>query len=180
MTGSKGWLRAPWLAGWIFLALGATGVLLATAFPRGSATGVLNRQLWPVAIAALVLAAVAFAVPWDALPGPATLALPAGALVLLVLTEVVSDYSAGRLAAAVYPLYVVAVLAWVGLTQPRSTAAVFAVCAGAALAYVLLRSRQPTLPVSSLLIILPAGVALGETCAWLGSRIAVLAEREEQ
>jgi diguanylate cyclase (GGDEF)-like protein len=141
---------------------------------------VLNRQLWPVAIAALVLAAVAFAVPWATLPGPATLALPAGALGLLVLTEMVSDYSAGRLAAAVYPVFVVAVLAWVGLTQPRSTAAVFALCAGAALAYVLLRSRQPALPVSSLLIILPAGVALGETCAWLGSRIAVLAEREEQ
>jgi diguanylate cyclase (GGDEF)-like protein len=180
MTGTRGTLRAPRLAGWFFLVLGLAGVVLAGVFPDGSAVGVRNQQLWLVALASLALSAAAFLVPWATLPGPATLALPAAALLLLVLVEVVSDYSAGQLAAAIYPIWVVLVLTWVGLTQPRTTAAVFALCAGAALTYVLLRSGQPALPVSSLLIILPAGVALGETCAWLGSRIAVLAEREEQ
>ena len=142
MTGTNGALRGPRLAGWFFLVLGLAGVVLAGAFPGGSAVGRATtsssgwsrwpRWAWPPPPSC---------VPWATLPGPATLALPAAALVLLVLVEVVSDYSAGQLAAAVYPVCVVAVLAWVGLTQPRTTAAAFAVCAGAALAYVLLRSR---------------------------------------
>jgi diguanylate cyclase (GGDEF)-like protein len=43
-----------------------------------------------------------------------------------------------------------------------------------------MRSREPALPVSSVLIILPAGVVVGETCAWLVNRVQVLAEREER
>src|SRR5215211_7161742 len=107
MTGTKGTLRGPRLAGWFFLVVGLIGVVLAAAFPGGSAAGVSNRQLWLVALGALVVAAAAFLVPWATLPGPATLALPASALMLLVLVEVVSDYSAGQLAAAVYPVCVV-------------------------------------------------------------------------
>jgi diguanylate cyclase (GGDEF)-like protein len=95
------------------------------------------------------------------------------ALVLLVLVEELSHYSSSRQSAAVYPAYLVMVLAWVGFTQPRTTVLPFALCGGATLAYILMRSREPALPVSSVLIILPAGVVVGETCAWLVNRVLV-------
>jgi diguanylate cyclase (GGDEF)-like protein len=169
------------LAGCFFLLVGAAGLALASAPPATSATSTFDAgRLWPIALVSVILAAVTFVVPWPSLPRPAGLSLPAAALALLVLVEELSHYSSSRQSAAVYPAYLVVVLAWVGLTQPRTTVVPFALCAGATLAYILLRSRQPALPVSSVLIILPAGVAVGETCAWLVNRVRVLAEREER
>lgn len=181
MTGTKGSLLPARLAGCFFLLVGAAGLVLAmtTAESPGSSAFDPGR-LWLITLVAAALAAAAFAVPWLSLPRPVGLALPVAALVLLVLVEELSHYSSSRQSAAVYPAYLVMVLAWVGFTQPRTTVLPFALCGGATLAYILMRSREPALPVSSVLIILPAGVVVGETCAWLVNRVHVLAEREER
>jgi len=135
MTGARAPSLTPRLAGVFFLLVGLGSLataLLATgeAAPDGSG----RPGLWWIVTFSLVAALGAFVIPWDALPPPVGLSLPVAALVLLVLVEQLSDYSATRQAAAVYPIYVVAVLTWVGLTQPRATAAAFGLCTAAALA----------------------------------------------
>jgi diguanylate cyclase (GGDEF)-like protein len=181
MTGTRTTLLAARLAGCCFLVVGLVGLALAWPGREVSASGALaTGELWPIAATAVGLAAAAFLVPWSSLPRPAGLALPVAALVLLAVVDELTGYSTRPGSAAVYPIFLVLVLAWVGLTQPRTTAALFALSAGATLAYVLLRSPAPTLPLSSLLVVLPAGVALGETCSFLATRVRVLAERERR
>jgi diguanylate cyclase (GGDEF)-like protein len=181
MTGTRATLTAARLAGCFFLVGGLIGLALAWPGREVTRSGTLvPGQVWPVAAIAIGLAAAAFVVPWSALPRPAGLVLPVAALVLLVVVDELTQYSTSRGSAAVYPIYLILVLAWVGLTQPRTTAAVFALSAGATLAYVLLRSPAPALPLSSLLVVLPAGVALGETCSFLATRIRALSELEER
>jgi diguanylate cyclase (GGDEF)-like protein len=181
MTGTRTPSLVPRLAGVFFLLVGLGSLVAALLAPGGGAAdGPGHDGLWWIVSFSLLVALGAFTIPWDALPPPVGLSLPVAALLLLVLVEQLSDYSATRQAAAVYPLYVVAVLTWVGLTQPRATAAAFGLCTAAALAYVLLRSRDPSLPPSSVLVIVPVGAVLGETCAWLSKRVDVLARRENR
>ena len=134
MTGARAASLTPRLAGVFFLLVGLGSLATALLATGEAATDGPGRPgLWWIVGFSLVVALGAFVIPWDALPPPLGLSLPVAALVLLVLVEQLSDYSATRQAAAVYPIYVVAVLTWVGLTQPRATAAAFGLCTAAAL-----------------------------------------------
>jgi diguanylate cyclase (GGDEF)-like protein len=131
-------------------------------------------------VAGAVLAVATWFVPWDALPRGSELATPVAALGLLVLVDRAGDFTTSPGAAAAYPLYLLLVLTWVGLSQPRTTALAFSLCAGSVAAHVLTRHAEPALEVWSLAVILPVGVTLGETAAWLAARGRVLDRREQQ
>lgn len=139
----------------------------------------------PWAVAVLTLGAVMVMVgtvvlPWRRWDNRWALLPAVLALGLLVLVEVVGQYGRSRGSAATYPLVVVLVLTWVGLTQPRRAALAFSLCGGAALAMVVLISGRGVIPLASLLIVVPAGAALGEAAAWLVEELRRLQHHDER
>jgi diguanylate cyclase (GGDEF)-like protein len=179
MTLSRVRSRAHRWAGILFVALGVLG--LAVAQLLASRPAAANPGgLWWVAGATIALGAATLGLPWERWPHAAALGLAVGALGLLVGVDRVSGYSRTSAAAATYPVYVLLILAWVGLTQPRRTALAFTLCVGAVLALVALSSPDSAIPLSALAVILPGGAALGEAGAWLMSEVRAAARRDSE
>ncbi|MPY94225.1 MAG: diguanylate cyclase [Acidimicrobiia bacterium] len=174
-TSGAAWV--PRAAGGFVLAAGAASLLLAQ-LSAGPGTGVDTSGLWLLGLLGALLCVLAWVVPWDALPAGSSLATPVAALGLLLLVDRLGDLTTNPGAAAAYPVYLLLVLTWVGLSQPRRTALAFSLCVGSVAAYVLTRHAGPALEVWSLAVILPTGVILGETAAWLAARGQALDRRE--
>jgi diguanylate cyclase (GGDEF)-like protein len=163
----------------LLVALGVLG--LAVAQLLASRPAAANPGgLWWVAGATIALGVATLGLPWERWPHGAALALAVGALGLLVGVDRVSGYSRTSAAAATYPVYVLLILAWVGLTQPRRTALAFSLCVGAVLAAVALSSTDSAIPLSALAVILPGGAALGEAGAWLMSEVRAAGRRDDE
>ena len=86
-----------------------------------------------------------------------------------------TDFTSRPLAAAVYPIWIILVLLWVGATQPRATALSFGLTAAAALGFVLLRNPQASLAVAAVPFTVAIGIGLGEGASVLVRRLARLA-----
>lgn len=164
---------------WVGLFLLAIGLLsVANAgFLATQAGGPSGVDVAWVALLTLGIAGAAIVLPWPSWPHVALLGLATASLALLVLIDVVSAYSRTSQAAATYPIYVVLILAWVGFTQPRRTALAFALCAGSALALVVLLRADSAIPLSALAVIVPAGAALGEAVSWVMAELRAAARR---
>ncbi|MDY7103977.1 MAG: GGDEF domain-containing protein [Actinomycetota bacterium] len=156
-------LVATRTAALFFASVGA--VCLATPAYLGFAIG-LRALVW-IGAGALALAVVTRLLPWHRLPHNATLVLAVAALALLLALSATTDLPRTEPASAIYSAYLIVVVAWVGLTQPKSTALAFTVCAGAVLGHALLVVPDSTISLMSLLVTLPTGALLGEGMAWV-------------
>ena len=173
-------------------------VLLVACTVLGSALGVYSVQVAArpgdldtgrfglvadLSIVAAMVAAItvsALALPWRRWSHGWALTLAVAALALLVVVEFSSRYGESRQAAATYPLFVTLVLAWVGMTQPRRAALSFTLCGGAALTAVVLSAGRGVIPLASLVVVLPAGAALGEAAAWLMGELRRMERHDER
>lgn len=167
------------VAGGYVVVAGVASLLLAQ-FSAGSTVGLTPGDLWLVSLLGLLLGVAAWLTPWSSLPRGSSLAVPVAALGLLVVVDRAGDLTTNAGAVAAYPLYLLLVLTWVGLTQPRRTALAFSLCAGSVTAYVLARHPDPALEVWALAVVLPVGALLGETAAWLSARSRALDRREQR
>jgi diguanylate cyclase len=146
----------PRLAGWLFVASGLLTV--ANNYLPGAGhldKGVLNA----IGAAALLLGALAFALPWDRFPARSSLAVVPFALGLIMLGNLY-----GGVGAYSYAIYFVLLFMWVGVTQPPKTAFLLAPLAVAA--YVvpgLVREGLPAGSVSSVTVAIPVCLLVAET-----------------
>lgn len=159
--------------------VGGVACLLLARFSSGGSSFLASRGLWLAGTLGALLCLAAWLVPWSSLPRGSSLAVPVAALALLVLVDD-HGFAASAASAAAYPVYLLLVLTWVGLHQPRHTALAFSLCAGSAAAFVLTRHADAALELWSLAVVLPVGVALGETSAWLAARGRAFDRREER
>ncbi len=165
---------------WIGLLLLAVGLLsiATTGFLATQAGGPSAADVAWVALLALGTAGLALVLPWTNWPHAALLGLATTALGLLVVVDIISEYSRTSQAAATYPVYVVLILTWVGFTQPRRTALAYALCAGSALAFLVLLRPDSAIPLSALVVVVPAGAALGEAVSWVMSELRAAQRRD--
>ncbi|MFN0025580.1 MAG: diguanylate cyclase domain-containing protein [Acidimicrobiales bacterium] len=161
-------------------ALGGAQLIHALQRIGSERAGAERWALWLLPLTSLVMMVATVALPWRRWDNRWALLPAVSALGLLVLVELVGHYGRSRGAAATYPLFVALVLTWVGLTQPRRAALAFSLCGGAALAAVVLGSGRGVIPLASLLIVVPAGAALGEAAAWLMGELRRLQHHDER
>jgi signal transduction histidine kinase len=119
------------------------------------------------AAAAMLLGGVAWFVPWDGLPRRSLLVLP-----LLAMALVGSGNVLGHGQPYTLGVYFILIFTWIGVTQPPGTSLLFA--PPAILTYVasiLMLKTRPNAEASSAAFVIPVGVLLGESLAWLTGRL---------
>ena len=160
------------VAGWALacvaalIGLGALG-LAARGFDD---PGVRSADVVAVAATWLVLAAVAALAPWERLPRAAPAVLAGVGLPVLAVGDRVSHLSTEPASIAYYPIAVILLLAWTGLSQRRGAALAGGVLAALALV-VIAGTDGSVLPGAAVLITVPVAVAIGETLAWQNARL---------
>ncbi len=167
----------PRLSGTFVLVVGTASLLLAR-LSLGAGLAITGAELVLPVVVAVALAVACWFVPWARLPAGSTLVVPVSALGLVLFLDGTTDFTSTPGAAVAYPIYVILLLAWVGVSEPRVTALAFSPCVGAVMAYVLTRHASTGLTAWSLVVVLPIGVGVGETVAWFAARSRALDGRE--
>ncbi|HEX6382840.1 MAG TPA: diguanylate cyclase, partial [Acidimicrobiia bacterium] len=116
---------------------------------------------------ALVAGVVVWRVPWSSWPAAAM----RWTVVPAALSLIAAGNHFGGLEPYTYDAAFPLVFAWVGLSQPRWVS--LRLAAPAAVAYVLplLAAGRPAEEVSTVAVVIPLVVALGEGCAWVADRL---------
>jgi diguanylate cyclase (GGDEF)-like protein len=132
-----------------------------------------------VGVTWLVLALVAALVPWSRLPRAAPTVLAGIGLVVMAVGDRVSRLSAEPASVAYYSTVVILLLAWVGLSQRRGATVVAGVLAAIAMG-VVVGTPDSVVPITTVAIVVPVGVALGETLAWQNARLGRGRRQDDQ
>jgi diguanylate cyclase (GGDEF)-like protein/PAS domain S-box-containing protein len=155
------------------------GCLLTVALPLIPLPAAANRlALWVVGCVALALGVVIWFVPWHRWRREATLWLLLPTFVLIALHN---TFAGGD--GYLYAPFFFLTFAWTGLVHRRGTSAVFApVAAVAYLVPLAAAHRWDAVSASSIVYVVPSGVLLGESIAWVSDRLRdarrTVAERE--
>jgi diguanylate cyclase (GGDEF) domain len=154
------------------LFVGAGLLALVNSFASGSlaAQGTNVGLMRVLAGLSLVSAAVTWSVPWARVGRVARLSPAVWGLVLLVWAGQVTGYSQTPQAAMAYPVFFVMILAWLGLTQPRGTATVFAPVILAVSVWVAWEVPGSSVPLAGLVLVVVTSVVVAETIAWAMGR----------
>ena len=142
----------------LFLLAGGLG--LVNSFVPG-AVGYDNGALRIVDAGGLLVAAVAWLLPWRRWHPQATLTLVAAATALIGASNVV-----GGVPPTLYGVWFIVIFAWVGMWHPLGTC--LRVAPAVAIGFVVpfvFKSDSPAGAMASVAIVIPAGVILGETLA---------------
>ncbi|MEW6473991.1 MAG: EAL domain-containing protein [Actinomycetota bacterium] len=152
------------LAGIFFLVAGATtAVSAAWMLPEGG-----NRQaLWVVTIAAVAVGVGAWRASWPRWRAAAM----RWTLVPAALVLIAAGNHFGGLDPYTYDVAFPLVFAWIGLSQPRWTSLRFAAPAGASYLLPLAAAGRPAAELSTVFLVMPLFVTLGEGCAWVADRL---------
>jgi diguanylate cyclase (GGDEF)-like protein len=152
----------PRVAAVLFAASGAltiaSAIVLGTAATAGAVV---------VAVAAVLVGAVAWLLPWHRWPASASLVLAPIALVIVAYGN--------RHATAEpfdYAVYFVVIHVWVGLAHPRRTSLLLApLTAAAYVAPILSTASDVPVALSTALTVVPVSVLTGEVVAWVVQRL---------
>jgi diguanylate cyclase (GGDEF)-like protein len=118
----------------------------------------------------LALAALTTLVRWSRLPRWAPTVPAAVGLVVMAVGDRLSHLSTEPVSTAYYATAAILLLAWVGLSQRRGATVVAGLLTAIAL-LVIVGTDGSVVPAAAVAIVVPVGVALGETLAWQNARL---------
>ncbi|HZU72931.1 MAG TPA: sensor domain-containing diguanylate cyclase [Acidimicrobiales bacterium] len=151
-------------AAWLFVIAGLVTVG-TTWVPNGA---IVNANIVDGAgVTALVIGIVAWLLPWERWPRPASLSLVPLALALIAVGD-----AYGSASAYTYGIYFVVLFTWIGLChRQRTSLAVAPFATGAYLGPILAQHRSVPGALSSVLVTIPVCVLVGETVSWAMSQM---------
>lgn len=156
----------------VLLAVGGVVTLITVVLPSSGDWN--RRNLALVALAAVAIGAVVFLLPWHRWPRQATLVLIPVSFALIGLGNTFKQDP------WTYAIYYVLVFCWIGMAHPRGTAFYALPLMGVAyLVPLYLGPPQPDAP-SSLLVVMPVCLLVGESLAFMAGRLVSAGDRERR
>ncbi len=151
---------------------GAGSLALANSFALGSldAAGVDVTRMRILSALSVVCAVVTLWVPWHRLAPRFPLALAFAGLALLLGSGSWAAYATTGQAPVAYPAFFVLIFAWIGLIQPRGTAALFSPVVVLGCAWLTVTTEHATVSFAGLLVVIATSVLIAETIAWAMAR----------
>lgn len=155
----------------VLLAIGGLVTLITVLLPS---TGGWDRgRLAAVGAVAVALGGLVFVLPWHRWPRQASLVL------IPVSFAVIGLGNSFKQDPWTYSTYYVLVFVWIGMSHPRGTSFYALPAMGVAyLAPLFLNAPDPDAP-ASLFVVMPVCLLVGESLAFMASRLAVAGNREQ-
>jgi diguanylate cyclase (GGDEF)-like protein len=154
----------------LFLGAGILALVNSFALRFLGVAGVDSGRMRVLGVLSVASAAVVLAVPWSRLPNRAFIALAVLGLGLLLASGAWTGYAATEQARTAYPVFFLLIFAWLGLGQPRGTAAMFAPVVALGCLWLTMTTEHVTVSFSGLLIAIITSVLIAETMGWAMSR----------
>ncbi len=108
--------------------------------------------------------------PWSRLPARASIVLAVFGLALLLASGRWTGYATTDQARTAYPVFFLIIFAWLGLTQPRGTAALFAPVVTLGCGWLTMTTDRVSLSFSGLVVVIVTSVLIAETIGWAMAR----------
>lgn len=154
----------------LFVGAGALVLINSFALRLLGVVGVDVGRLRLLGGLALVSAVVVLLVPWHRLPPRASVVLAFLGLVLLLVSGQWTGYATTDQARVAYPAFFILIFSWLGLTQPRWSAALFAPIVAVGCAWLTVTTPHVSVSFAGLVVAICTSVLIAETIAWAMQR----------
>jgi diguanylate cyclase (GGDEF)-like protein len=150
----------------LFAGAGLLALVNSVALRSLDAAGVDVARMRILSALSLAFAVATLWVPWQRLAPRAPLGLAFCGLALLLGSGSWARYATTAQAPVAYPAFFVLIFAWIGLIQPRWTAALFSPVVVLGCAWLTVTTQHAKVSFAGLLVVIATSVLIAETIAW--------------
>jgi diguanylate cyclase (GGDEF)-like protein len=154
----------------LFFGAGMVAVVNSFALRALGVGGVDATSLRVLGALSLASAVLVFFAPWHRFPHRASIVLAVLGLVLLLASGRYTGYAATDQAPVAYPAFFLLIFGWLGLTQDRWTAALFAPVVALGCGWLTVTTPHVTVSFAGLVVAILTSVLIAETIAWAMAR----------